>query len=119
MVEEIEETVLWLERLADSEIFSREHLKELQVEANEPLAIFVTSRLTAKGIAPNSEIRSSVNFSSARHNQGSNLSFADGHAERWHWAVPKTPAYAGQGIASGEMPDFRRLQSAMKVWSDN
>jgi len=52
VVEEIEETVLWLERLADSEIFSRERLKELQVEANESLAIFVTFRLTAKGIAP-------------------------------------------------------------------
>ena len=54
-----------------------------------------------------------------RHNQGCNLSFADGHAERWRWNVSKSPAYAGQGIVSGEMPDFQRVQSAMKMWSDN
>ena len=54
-----------------------------------------------------------------RHNQGCNLSFADGHAERWKWVVPKTPAYAGQGVTPEEMPDFRRVQSAMKVWTDN
>jgi len=54
-----------------------------------------------------------------RHNQGCNLSFADGHAERWKWAVPKSPAYAGQGVSPQEMPDFRRVQSAMKVWTDN
>jgi prepilin-type N-terminal cleavage/methylation domain-containing protein/prepilin-type processing-associated H-X9-DG protein len=52
-----------------------------------------------------------------RHNQAGNLSFADGHAERWRWVVPKTPAYAGQSIAPGEEPDFQRIQSAMKMWS--
>jgi prepilin-type processing-associated H-X9-DG protein len=54
-----------------------------------------------------------------RHNQGCNLSFADGHAERWKWQVPKTPAYPGQLVSPEEMGDFRRLQSAMKVASDN
>jgi prepilin-type N-terminal cleavage/methylation domain-containing protein/prepilin-type processing-associated H-X9-DG protein len=54
-----------------------------------------------------------------RHNQGANLSFADGHAERWRWKVPKTPAYAGQGIVAGEMPDFERVQGAMKMWSES
>jgi four helix bundle protein len=61
VVEEIDDTVLWLELLADSEIFPRERLKELQGEANELLAIFVTSQLTAKGIAPNSSIRKYAN----------------------------------------------------------
>jgi len=61
VVEEIDETVLWLELLADPEIFPRERLKELQGEANELLAIFVTSQLTAKGIGPNSSIRKYVN----------------------------------------------------------
>ena len=61
VVEEIDETVLWLELLADSEIVSRERLKELQREANKLLAIFVASRLTAKGITPNPSIRKSVN----------------------------------------------------------
>jgi prepilin-type N-terminal cleavage/methylation domain-containing protein/prepilin-type processing-associated H-X9-DG protein len=54
-----------------------------------------------------------------RHNQGCNLSFADGHVERWKWVVSKTRAYAGQVVAPEEMPDFRRIQSAMKVWTDN
>ena len=54
-----------------------------------------------------------------RHNQGGVLSFADGHAERWRWKVPKTPAYAGQPVISGEQPDYNRVQSAMKKWSDN
>jgi prepilin-type processing-associated H-X9-DG protein len=53
-----------------------------------------------------------------RHNRGSNLSFADGHAERWHWSVSKSPAYAGQPIGNGEMPDFVRVQGAMKMWAD-
>jgi len=51
-----------------------------------------------------------------RHNQGGNISFADGHAERWRWKVPKTPAYAGQPIAPGELPDYQRVQGAMKMW---
>src|SRR5258708_31529028 len=57
VVEEIDETVLWLELLSDSGILSRERLKELQREANELMAIFVASQLTAKGITPNSSIR--------------------------------------------------------------
>lgn len=54
-----------------------------------------------------------------RHNLGCNLSFADGHAERWRWKVSKTPAYPGQGLAPGELPDYQRIQSAMKCWGDN
>ncbi len=54
-----------------------------------------------------------------RHNLGCNLSFADGHAERWRWKVPKTPATAGDLVAAGEMPDYQRIQDAMKKQSDN
>jgi prepilin-type N-terminal cleavage/methylation domain-containing protein/prepilin-type processing-associated H-X9-DG protein len=55
-----------------------------------------------------------------RHNQGACLSFADGHAERWRWAAPKvSQGYIGQAPPSQEMPDFLRVQSAMKCWSDN
>jgi prepilin-type N-terminal cleavage/methylation domain-containing protein/prepilin-type processing-associated H-X9-DG protein len=53
-----------------------------------------------------------------RHNQGGCLSFADGHAERWRWKVPKTDAYAGKAPSAEEMPDYFRIQSAMKCWSD-
>ena len=52
VVEEIDETVLWLELLTESEIISIARLKELVQEANELLAIFTASQLTAKGISP-------------------------------------------------------------------
>jgi len=54
-----------------------------------------------------------------RHNQGANLSFADGHAERWRWAVPKKVQQLGQATTPQDMPDYRRVQGAMKMWSDN
>jgi prepilin-type N-terminal cleavage/methylation domain-containing protein/prepilin-type processing-associated H-X9-DG protein len=57
---------------------------------------------------------------SSRHNRGANLSFADGHVEHWKWAVPKV--FSGdyvQPVAVGEMPDFQRVQGAMKEdWND-
>jgi len=61
VVEEIDETVFWLELLVESSIIARPRLDALQVEANELLAIFVRSPLTAKGIGSNSSIRKSSN----------------------------------------------------------
>ncbi len=56
-----------------------------------------------------------------RHNQGACLSFADGHAERWRWKVPKVVQgqYLGQVPSADEMPDYLRVQSAMKMWQAN
>ena len=54
-----------------------------------------------------------------RHNQGACLSFADGHAERWRWKVSKVGAYAGKFPTAQEMPDYLRVQSAMRCWTDN
>jgi four helix bundle protein len=59
VVEEIDETVFWLELLVESGILSASRLKDLQSESNELLAIFVKSQLTVKGINPNSTIRKS------------------------------------------------------------
>jgi prepilin-type processing-associated H-X9-DG protein len=53
-----------------------------------------------------------------RHNQGCNLSFADGHAERWRWKVAKTPAFPGQSLAPGEQEDYDRVQNAMRKYTD-
>jgi prepilin-type N-terminal cleavage/methylation domain-containing protein/prepilin-type processing-associated H-X9-DG protein len=53
-----------------------------------------------------------------RHSQGANLSFADGHSERWGWKVPKTFQFLGQPPTAQDMPDFLRIQSAMKLWSE-
>ncbi len=54
-----------------------------------------------------------------RHGQGACLSFADGHAERWRWRMPMTFRFLGQSPNADEMPDFLRVQSAMKCWTDN
>jgi prepilin-type N-terminal cleavage/methylation domain-containing protein/prepilin-type processing-associated H-X9-DG protein len=54
-----------------------------------------------------------------RHNQGACFSFADGHAERWRWKVPMTFQYLGQAPPADQMPDYLRVQRAMKCWTDN
>jgi prepilin-type N-terminal cleavage/methylation domain-containing protein/prepilin-type processing-associated H-X9-DG protein len=53
-----------------------------------------------------------------RHNQGGCLSFADGHVERWRWATPKVFRYLLQAPTPDEMPDYQRIQSAMKQPAD-
>jgi prepilin-type processing-associated H-X9-DG protein len=54
-----------------------------------------------------------------RHNQGASLSFADGHVERWKWQVPKLFYDWYQPISSAEMPDYQRIQNAMRQPYDN
>jgi prepilin-type N-terminal cleavage/methylation domain-containing protein len=54
-----------------------------------------------------------------RHNQAACLGFADGHAERWHWKTPQVFQFLGQSPGPNEMPDYLRLQSAMRLWTDN
>jgi four helix bundle protein len=51
VVEEADETVFWLECLADNGIVRRELLTDLLREANERLAIFAASQQTAKSHA--------------------------------------------------------------------
>jgi prepilin-type processing-associated H-X9-DG protein len=59
---------------------------------------------------------------SNRHNQGANLSFADGHAEHWHWRTPMI--YTGgylegepnlQAVPPNQMADYNRVGSAMRI----
>jgi prepilin-type processing-associated H-X9-DG protein/prepilin-type N-terminal cleavage/methylation domain-containing protein len=54
-----------------------------------------------------------------RHNQGANLSFADGHVEHWKWKVPKIFYDWIQPVPTAEMPDYQRIQNAMKQPYDN
>ena len=54
-----------------------------------------------------------------RHNHGANLSFADGHVEHWRWRVPMTFRYLGQVPSAAELPDFLRVQNAMKRLADD
>lgn len=51
---------------------------------------------------------------SDRHDQGANLSFADGHVEHWKWRTPKVFHTYVQQVGSAEKPDFDRIQNAMK-----
>ena len=48
VVEEADETVFWLEMLADSGIVSREKMSDMLDEANQLMLIFSASRRTAK-----------------------------------------------------------------------
>ena len=55
---------------------------------------------------------------SDRHGQGANLSFADGHVEHWKWGSQKNAATVGEPILPQDMPDFLRIQNAMKQLTD-
>ena len=47
-----------------------------------------------------------------RHNQGANLSFADGHVKSHHWTAPKVFKFYGQPAAQGQdLQDLRFVQS--------
>jgi len=48
VVEEMDETVFWLELLVEGRIIAEKRLKALLQEANELTAIFAVSRSTAK-----------------------------------------------------------------------
>jgi prepilin-type N-terminal cleavage/methylation domain-containing protein/prepilin-type processing-associated H-X9-DG protein len=50
-----------------------------------------------------------------RHRQGCNLSFADGHVERWKWAARKHYVRWGQTAADDrDLKDLKRLQSGLR-----
>ena len=49
----------------------------------------------------------------SRHDRAANLSFADGRVEHWKWKVPKVAISADMPVATGEWPDYRRVQMAM------
>jgi len=53
--QELEETMYWFELLLESEIFKPEKLKDLQTEADELMAIFVSSVKKAKAGTPKPE----------------------------------------------------------------
>jgi four helix bundle protein len=49
VIEEADESVFWLELLADSGVVPKHRLENLSIEANELVAIFVASQQTAEG----------------------------------------------------------------------
>jgi prepilin-type N-terminal cleavage/methylation domain-containing protein/prepilin-type processing-associated H-X9-DG protein len=56
-----------------------------------------------------------IDMPSDRHDQAGNLSFADGHIERWKWEAPKVFLQYQQSCdGPKDLSDMRRLQSAMR-----
>ncbi len=51
VVEEADETVLWLELLEDCRVLRRDRVEPLRIGAGELLAIFAASQVTAKANA--------------------------------------------------------------------
>jgi prepilin-type N-terminal cleavage/methylation domain-containing protein/prepilin-type processing-associated H-X9-DG protein len=51
---------------------------------------------------------------SNRHDQGGNLSFADGHAERYKWVYPEIFTGWIQSIPSAQKPDWLRIKAGVK-----
>jgi len=49
---------------------------------------------------------------------GGNLCFADGHAERWKWVVPKVFSEWLQDVPAAEMPDWLRVKACIKQTMD-
>ena len=50
-----------------------------------------------------------------RHQQGGNLTFADGHVERWKWRAPKSNLTLGQhSYSDDDFQDLRRMQQCIK-----
>lgn len=58
VVEEIDETIFWLELIAEAEILPATRLKDVQAEATELFRIFLRSQLTAKGISNRPAVKS-------------------------------------------------------------
>lgn len=51
-----------------------------------------------------------------RHAQGANIAFADGHAERFKWKVPKSvkAQFAPQPVPASEVPDYLKMQAGFR-----
>ncbi len=53
------------------------------------------------------------NLASDRHNRGADLSFADGHCERFRWKAPKIFITWTQPASGDDLDDLRKLQAAL------
>jgi prepilin-type processing-associated H-X9-DG protein len=51
---------------------------------------------------------------SNRHNQGGDLSFADGHVEYWPWHAPEIASEPSLWVLPAQMPDYIRIGKAMR-----
>jgi len=70
-------------------------------------------------VLPDSEPNQWWDMPANRHNQGANLSFTDGHVEHWKWKAPMICTGFPQDVGPEAMPDYQRVQNAMKQLTDN
>ena len=97
-------------------------MKERLVDDNGEVRRFVNVYVNEEdiqdamfGIYP--EVDFWIDLAADRHRQGANLSFADGHAENWHWQSPKRFLYWGQPASDpADLRDLRRLQEHIRPW---
>ena len=54
-----------------------------------------------------------------RHNRGANLTFADGHVEHWKWQSAMIFTGFPQSVTPDDLPDYQRVQNAMRQPTDN
>ncbi|MBU6401835.1 MAG: prepilin-type N-terminal cleavage/methylation domain-containing protein [Verrucomicrobia bacterium] len=71
------------------------------------------------GLTPPGSAEVWLDLPADRHNQGANLSFADGHVEHWKWAWPKKFQMWYQPVANDlDRQDLHRLQGAIRPGFD-
>ena len=100
---------------SDAFVFIDEHTKSIQQSAFGSNAgkwtLFGTSKWTW------------ISFPATRHNNGTVLSFADGHAESWRWVEPNTTAIAKKRgwivLQPGSGPNDRDLQRMFNAVPQN
>src|SRR6185312_774767 len=55
-----------------------------------------------------------INMPADRHNHAANLSFCDGHVERWRWKYPKIWQFPGSPtVNNSDLQDLQRLQAVL------
>ena len=55
-----------------------------------------------------------LNLASDRHNRSANLTFADGHAQKWKWRYKKVfTSFTQSTVNADDLADLQRLQRAI------
>ena len=73
-----------------------------ELARREALRMFLRERLGPREFKVNSHPDRWWDPPANRHSQGGNLSFADGHVERWKWEAPKVFRQMGRRLSPGD-----------------
>jgi len=89
------------------------------IDENEDTIFYGQFGNPGNPVLPASEPNQWWDMPANRHNQGANLSFTDGHVEHWKWKAPMICTGFPQDVGPEAMPDYQRVQNAMKQLTDN